>query len=64
MDKLTEWIKGERGRLMMLARECKITHGAILQWDRIPSERVVAVENVTGIPREQLRPDLYREVAQ
>jgi DNA-binding transcriptional regulator YdaS (Cro superfamily) len=31
----------------------------------IPAERVLDVERITGIPREQLRPDLYtREASQ
>jgi DNA-binding transcriptional regulator YdaS (Cro superfamily) len=32
---------------------------AISQWRRIPAERVLDVERITGIPREDLRPDLY-----
>jgi DNA-binding transcriptional regulator YdaS (Cro superfamily) len=34
-----------------------------LRWWRthyVPAERVVEIERVTGIPREELRPDLYR----
>ena len=38
-----------------------VTHSAIRQWDGVvPAERVVDVERFTGIPREALRPDLYR----
>lgn len=29
------------------------------KWRRIPSERVIQVETLTGVPREKLRPDLY-----
>lgn len=32
---------------------------AVSQWRRIPAERVLDVERVTGIPRHELRPDLY-----
>lgn len=64
MDKLTTWMKTERGRLAELATACGITHAAILQWTRVPSERVVTVERVTGIPRIELRPDLYAERVQ
>ncbi|MXV35765.1 MULTISPECIES: YdaS family helix-turn-helix protein [unclassified Saccharibacter] len=32
---------------------------AIYRWKRVPAQRVIAVEALTGIPREQLRPDLY-----
>jgi DNA-binding transcriptional regulator YdaS (Cro superfamily) len=60
MDKLTTWIKAERGRLAELAEACKITHAAILQWKRIPSDHLLAIEKTTGIPRKELRPDLYK----
>jgi DNA-binding transcriptional regulator YdaS (Cro superfamily) len=42
-----------------LARSLGITHGAVNQWRRVPAERVVDVERVTGIPREKLRPDIF-----
>lgn len=59
VDKLRSWLKAERGRLSALAKELGITHGAILQWDRVPSDRVVAVSRFTEIPLVELRPDLY-----
>lgn len=59
MDKLTAWLDGERGRRSLLAAECGITHGAISQWDRVPAERVLAVSRLTGIPPEELRPDIF-----
>lgn len=37
-----------------------LTAQAVGCWDRVPAERVVEVEKKTGVPREQLRPDLYR----
>ena len=36
-----------------------ITSQAISQWRRVPAERVLDVERVTGVPRHELRPDLY-----
>jgi DNA-binding transcriptional regulator YdaS (Cro superfamily) len=42
-----------------LAEKLGLTRQAIYQWQRIPPERVQRVEEVTGIPRHQLRPDLY-----
>lgn len=62
MDKLREWIKGEHGRMTWLAGELGITHAAVWQWDRVPADRVLAVERATGIPRAELRPDLYGEL--
>jgi DNA-binding transcriptional regulator YdaS (Cro superfamily) len=47
------------GGMRALARQIGISSQAITQWDRVPGERVVAVENATGIPRARLRPDLY-----
>lgn len=61
MLSLCEYLSAERGRIAALARELGITHAAVRQWDgHCPAERIVDVERVTGIPREQLRPDLYR----
>jgi hypothetical protein len=36
-----------------------ITPQAISQWSRVPAERVLDVERVTGISRYELRPDIY-----
>src|SRR6185437_3505863 len=36
-----------------------ISQPSVSNWVRIPSERVLAVEGVTGVGREILRPDLY-----
>jgi DNA-binding transcriptional regulator YdaS (Cro superfamily) len=35
-----------------------ITSQAISQWKQVPAERLIDVEAVTGLTREQLRPDL------
>jgi DNA-binding transcriptional regulator YdaS (Cro superfamily) len=42
-----------------LARALKITPAAINQWKIIPADKLVAISNETGIPRHELRPDLY-----
>lgn len=42
-----------------LARRLGVAVQSIQQWQRIPAERVLEVERVTGIPRHELRPDLY-----
>lgn len=41
-----------------LAKRLGITPQSIAQWQRVPPERIIDVERITGIPREQLRPDL------
>jgi DNA-binding transcriptional regulator YdaS (Cro superfamily) len=42
-----------------LARKLGVKVQSIQQWTRIPAERVLEVERITGIPRHVLRPDLY-----
>lgn len=43
-----------------LGKALKISRQAVAKWTRVPAERVVDVERATGIPREKLRPELYR----
>lgn len=59
MDILRQHLKGERGRLTKLAAALGIYPSAIVQWAKVPAERVVDVEHATGIPRQKLRPDLF-----
>lgn len=42
-----------------LARRLGVKVQSIQQWKRIPAERVLEVERITGIARHKLRPDLY-----
>jgi DNA-binding transcriptional regulator YdaS (Cro superfamily) len=47
------------GGVSKLAALLGIRHQSFYSWHRIPAERVLDVERVTGIPRHELRPDLY-----
>lgn len=47
------------GSASELARRLGITPAAVLQWDRVPPNRVLAVEAVTGLSRHVLRPDIF-----
>jgi DNA-binding transcriptional regulator YdaS (Cro superfamily) len=59
MDKLNSWIQERRGRLSELATSLNITPAAIKQWQIVPADKLVAIEAFTGIPRQELRPDLF-----
>jgi DNA-binding transcriptional regulator YdaS (Cro superfamily) len=48
------------GSIRAFARKLGVTPPAVMEWRRVPAHRILQVEAVTGIPREQLRPDLYR----
>jgi TorA maturation chaperone TorD len=47
------------GGVTELARRIGIAQPSVSNWQRVPAERVLAVEAVTGIARTTLRPDLY-----
>lgn len=47
------------GGVQKLAKALQISAPALYQWDRVPTERVLALEALTGIPRHELRPDIY-----
>jgi len=47
------------GGVSELARRIGISQPSVSNWDRVPAERVIAVESATNIPRTVLRPDLY-----
>jgi TorA maturation chaperone TorD len=47
------------GGVGALARKIGIAQPSVSNWMRVPAERVIAVEAVTGIDRALLRPDLY-----
>jgi DNA-binding transcriptional regulator YdaS (Cro superfamily) len=44
-----------------LGRRLGISSQAISQWKKVPAERVADVEAITGVPREQIRPDIFRK---
>lgn len=47
------------GGVSALAMALGVTQPSVSGWTRIPVDRVVAVERVTGIARAELRPDLF-----
>lgn len=53
-------LRSFRGYSSKVAAALGVTRGAVSAWKQIPAEYVVIVEQATGLPREQLRPDLYR----
>lgn len=51
------------GGVGALARALGISQPSVSNWSKVPAERVVAVEGVTGVSRAVLRPDLYPDNA-
>jgi TorA maturation chaperone TorD len=50
---------GAAGGVRALARSVGVSQPAISSWKRVPADRVLTVEALTGVPRGELRPDLY-----
>jgi TorA maturation chaperone TorD len=46
-----------------LARKLGISQPSVSNWTRVPAERVLAVEALSGVDRKTLRPDLYPDDA-
>lgn len=57
MDELAP-LRSQRGLMSKVAAGLGLTRGAIAQWKRVPAEMLPRVEEITGIPRHVLRPDI------
>lgn len=47
------------GSITALAAKIKLTVQAVSQWTDVPADRCLVVERATGVPRYELRPDIY-----
>src|SRR5256885_12206112 len=47
------------GGVGALAKKLGISQPSVSNWSRVPAERVLSVEEATGVSRVTLRPDLY-----
>lgn len=58
---LKQLLKDRKLRLIDLSREAKVDKATVTRWaqNRVPAERVLEVEGITGISRHVLRPDIY-----
>lgn len=48
------------GGVSALARGLGITAQSIIKWRSVPRKRILQIERLTLVPREQLAPELYR----
>jgi DNA-binding transcriptional regulator YdaS (Cro superfamily) len=49
----------QAGGLVVLARHLGLAPSTVSEWSRVPAERVLEIERVTGVSRHLLRPDIY-----
>jgi DNA-binding transcriptional regulator YdaS (Cro superfamily) len=68
MEHLIAFFKANRGKQRELASILGLYPSTVSQWKAVPAEHARKVADFTGIPVEQLRPDLAamftREAAQ
>lgn len=57
MDAL-EFIRSKRGMMSRIADGLGLTLSTVSEWTRLPAERLPELEQITGIPRHALRPDI------
>lgn len=48
------------GGIVAMSQALGLSRGAASQWTEIPIDHVAKLERLTGIPREVLRPDIFR----
>lgn len=63
MEHLLKHIRSERGRLRDLAKALEVSPSTILTWKQVPPIYCLRIEAITGVSRNDLRPDIYGEVA-
>jgi len=61
-EMLKKWLIENGKSQTWLAAEFGIRQSAVAKWIRfrVPAERVLKVSELTGIPPEDLRPDVFR----
>lgn len=57
-QKAMRQLRAQPGLLAKIARTAGLAPQAVSQWRMVPLERLLVVERLSGIPREQLRPDV------
>ncbi|HWV19502.1 MAG TPA: Cro/CI family transcriptional regulator [Devosia sp.] len=59
MLKIVEIAAEKAGGPIALAAALGIKHPALYSWKRVPAERVLQIEKLTGVSRHDLRPDVF-----
>jgi len=63
---IIEQVIKQSGGIGALSKALRISPQAIHKWRKkggVPLDRVIEVEKLSGVPREQLRPELFRSLS-
>lgn len=58
-DPVLDMVRNVRGTAPRIAAACGVIRSAVWNWKRVPAEHVLTVEELLGIPRHRIRPDIY-----
>ena len=61
MDNGISLAVGKAGSQAALAKVLGISPQAVSRWEKIPVKRALKIEQKLGIPRHQLRPDIWEK---
>ncbi|WLR92160.1 transcriptional regulator [Shinella zoogloeoides] len=59
MIEIVEIAAAKVGGVVALSRELGIKHSSFHSWPRVPAERVLEFERITGVSRHVIRPDVF-----
>ena len=59
MIEIVEIAAEKAGGAVALSRELGIKHSSLHSWRRVPAERVLDLERITGVSRHVIRPDVF-----
>lgn len=58
-DLVLTQVQSTKGLAPRIAEACGVRREAVWNWKRIPVAHVFAIEELLGIPRHKIRPDIY-----
>jgi DNA-binding transcriptional regulator YdaS (Cro superfamily) len=61
MIAIVEIAAEKAGGVVSLARALGIKHTSLYSWRRVPAERVLDFERISGISRHEIRPDVFSQ---
>jgi len=59
MNSVRPHLRAHSLTLGWLAARLGLSRNTVKKWSSVPTKHVLAVEAATGIPRHELRPDIY-----
>lgn len=59
MNEITRIAIERAGGPRAVSRQVNLTRQAVAKWDEVPPRHVLVIEELSGVSRYELRPDIY-----